>query len=62
MYEQLERIPAALYPLVPSERKDVDLSVAALLQAWRDYAERNGYRVVPEYVDEAKSGRVADRP
>ena len=28
----------------------------------RDYAEKNGYMVVREYVDEAESGRVADRP
>ena len=28
----------------------------------REYAERNGYIVVREYVDEAESGRVADRP
>ena len=28
----------------------------------RDYAERNGYSVAREYVDEAESGRIADRP
>ena len=32
------------------------------LRALRDFAERNGYLVVREYVDEAESGRVADRP
>ena len=54
--------PAALYARVSSDRQDVDLSVSAQLRALRDYAERNGYIVAREYVDEAKSGRIADRP
>ena len=54
--------PAALYARVSSDRQDVDLSVAAQLRALRDYAEKNGYAVAREYVDEAESGRVADRP
>ena len=54
--------PAALYARVSSNRQDVDLSVAAQLRALRDYAEKNGYSVAREYVDEAESGRVADRP
>ena len=54
--------PAALYAGVSSDRQDVDLSVAAQLRALRDYAEKNGYLVVREYIDEAESGRVADRP
>ena len=53
---------AALYARVSSERQDVDLSVAAQLRALRDYAEKNGYLVAREYVDEAESGRTADRP
>ena len=43
-------------PLTP-----VDLSVAAQLRALRDYARKNGYVVVREFVDEAESGGVADR-
>ena len=54
--------PAALYARVSSERQDVDLSVAAQLRALRDYAEKNGYTIAREYVDEAESGRVSDRP
>ena len=54
--------PAALYARVSSDRQDVDLSVAAQLRALRSYAEANGYTVAREYVDEAESGRVADRP
>ncbi len=54
--------PAALYARVSSDRQDVDLSVAAQMRALRDYAKANGYSVAREYVDEAESGRIADRP
>ena len=36
--------------------------MAAQLRALRDYAKVNGYSVAHEYVDEAESGRIADRP
>ncbi len=36
--------------------------MAAQLRALRDYAGKNGYLVAREYVDEAESGRIADRP
>ena len=52
----------ALYARVSSDRQDVDLSVAAQLRALRDYAEKNGHIIVGEYIDEAESGRIADRP
>ena len=54
--------PAALYARVSSDRQDVELSVSAQLRALRDYAKSNGYSVAREYIDEAESGRVADRP
>ncbi len=60
--KQKDLMPAALYARVSSDRQDVDLSVAAQLRALRDYAEKNGYLAVREYVDEAESGRIADRP
>ena len=53
--------PAALYARVSSDRQDVDLSVAAQLRALRDYAQKNGCLVARKYVDEAESGRIADR-
>ncbi len=53
---------AALYAHVSSDRQDVDLSVAAQMRALRDYAKANGYVVAREFIDEAESGRVADRP
>ena len=54
--------PAALYARVSSAGRDVDLSVSAQLRALKEYAKANGYSVAREYVDEAESGRVADRP
>ena len=55
--------PAALYARVSSDRQDVDLSVAAQLRALPGLRqEANGYSVAREYVDEAESGRIADRP
>ena len=62
MTDRPEPTPAALYARVSSDRQDVDLSVAAQLRALRDYAQKNNYVVAREYVDEAESGRVADRP
>ena len=62
MKEDKSPILAALYARVSSDRQDVDLSVAAQLRALRDYAEKNGYHVAREYIDEAESGLIADRP
>ena len=62
MVERDDYTPAALYARVSSDRQDVDLSVSAQLRALRDHARKNGYMVVGEFVDEAESGRIADRP
>ena len=62
MSNRHDATPAALYARVSSDRQDVDLSVAAQLRALREYANKNGYLVVREFVDEAESGRIADRP
>ena len=62
MSERHDPTPAALYARVSSDRQDVDLSVSAQLRALRDYADKNGYVVARTYVDEAESGRIADRP
>ena len=62
MNQNTDYTPVALYARVSSDRQDVDLSIAAQLRALRDYAQKNGYIVFREYVDEAESGRIADRP
>ena len=62
MSNNTDLAPVALYARVSSDRQDVDLSVAAQLRALHDYADKNDYLVVREYIDEAESGRVADRP
>ena len=53
---------AALYARVSSDKQDVDLSISAQLRALRDYADKNGYEVAREFVDEAESGRTVNRP
>ena len=62
MTERPDPMPVALYARVSSDRQDIDLSVSAQLRALRDYAEKNNCLVAREYVDEAESGRVANRP
>jgi DNA invertase Pin-like site-specific DNA recombinase len=54
---------AALYARVSSDKQDVDLSIAGQLRNLRDYALRNNYEIVSEFVDEAESGRsTSSRP
>jgi len=53
---------AVIYARVSSERQDVDLSISAQLRALRDYALRNSYYIVREFIDEAESGKTTDRP
>ena len=53
---------AVTYARVSSDKQDVDLSISAQLKALREYASRNGYEVVKEFVDEVESGRTAARP
>lgn len=53
---------AAIYARVSSERQDVDLSISAQRRALYEYASRNDYQVVSEFIDEAESGTTAARP
>jgi site-specific DNA recombinase len=53
---------AVIYARVSSDRQDVDLSISAQLKAIREYAARNGYVIIREFVDEAESGRSSPRP
>ena len=62
MDEQCDRTYVALYARVSSDRQDVDLSVAAQMRGMREFADRNGCIVAREYVDEAESGRIDNRP
>jgi DNA invertase Pin-like site-specific DNA recombinase len=53
---------AAVYARVSSEKQDTDLSISAQFRAIREYAVKHNLDVVKEFVDEAESGRTADRP
>jgi len=50
------------YARVSSNKQDVELSLSAQLNAIREYAANNGHRVRRTFLDEAESGRTADRP
>ncbi len=52
----------AIYARVSSDRQDVDLSISAQLKAIREYAAKNNYQIVREFIDEAESGKTTDRP
>ena len=52
----------ALYARVSSLAQDVELSISAQLNALRKTALERGWEVVREYVDEAESGKTANRP
>ena len=60
MKERKNPKPVAIYARV--FRQDADLPVAAQLRTLRDYARKNDYVVVCEYVDETESGGIPDRP
>jgi len=62
MTRQPDDRPVALYTRVSSDRLHADLSVADQLRALRTFAAQHGDDVARENVDEAESGRVADRP
>lgn len=45
-----------------SDGKQREESIEGQLKVCHDYAERNGYNVINEYIDRAVSGRTDDRP
>lgn len=56
-------VRAALYARVSSDRQaERDLSIPAQIKALRQYADKQGWRVVEQFIDEAESARTADRP
>lgn len=50
MAERQSPIPAAVHVRVSSDRQDFDLSVAVRLRTLQDYAERNGFIIVRQYI------------
>lgn len=59
---EMESKKAAIYARVSSDKQDTDLSISAQFRALREYAIKNGCEIIKEFVDEAESGRTADRP
>ena len=52
---------AVIYARVSSDSQDVVLSISAQIRALREYAVKNSYESVREFVDEAESGRTTAR-
>ena len=52
----------ALYARVSSDKQDIDLSISAQLRMLREYACKGDHEIVGEFVDEAETGRTANRP
>ena len=52
-----------LYARVSTDKQaQKDLSIPAQIEAMREYAKRNGWKVAGHFVDEGESARTADRP
>ena len=56
------KIRAAVYARVSSAAQDVDNSIDAQLKQCREWAGSNGYLIVKEFTDRARSGRADNRP
>jgi site-specific DNA recombinase len=55
---------AALYARVSSEKQKEEQTIGSQTEALKEYAQANGYRVVPEWIfqDEGYSGAILKRP
>ena len=55
---------AALYARVSSERQKEEQTIGSQTEALKEYAQANGYMVVPEWIfqDEGYSGAILNRP
>ncbi len=52
-----------LYARVSTDKQaQKDLSIPAQIEAMREYAKRNGWKVAEHFVDEGESARTANRP
>jgi site-specific DNA recombinase len=52
----------AIYGRVSTARQEEEKTIETQLLAIREFAERNGYRIVQEYVDDGWSGDMLARP
>ncbi|NPV89878.1 MAG: recombinase family protein [Firmicutes bacterium] len=59
----MEELRVVAYARVSSkEQAEKELSIPAQLKAIRKYCQDKGWKLVGEYIDEAKSAKTADRP
>ena len=53
---------AALYARVSTDLQEKEHTIDSQLEALREYAHKNGYQVVAEYLDDGYSGATLERP
>ena len=52
----------AIYARVSSEKQEKQETIQSQLAALRDYAKKNEFTVIDEYIDDGYSGELLDRP
>ena len=57
----IKRTPVALYMRVSSERQDIENSIGKQRDELTRYCEYHNFEIVAIFIDEARSGRTADR-
>src|SRR3989338_4700567 len=61
MTEPIKKL-IATYARVSTANQEEDQTIKNQLLTMREFAEKNGYKIVKEYTDDAWSGDVLDRP
>ena len=52
-----------LYARVSTDKQaQKDLSIPAQIQAMKEFAKKNGWRVIGHFIDEGESAKTANRP
>jgi site-specific DNA recombinase len=52
-----------LYARVSTDKQaQKDLSIPAQIQAMKEYANKNGWKVISHFIDEGESAKTANRP
>jgi DNA invertase Pin-like site-specific DNA recombinase len=53
---------AVIYVRVSSDKQDVELSTSAQLKLLREFAHKQDFHIIREFVDEAETGKNSSRP
>lgn len=59
--EQKEQKNAVIYARYSCDKQS-EQSIEGQIRVIRDFADRNGFTIIGEYIDRAKSAKTANRP